>query len=209
MLTKFKLVPITKIEKKEYVGDVFDLTVNNSHSYCANNKIVHNSLCTTRIKTGCGIPTFQSIMDISGYMRTVGDPVGIIADGGIKYSGDVVKCLAAGASAVMVGKLFAGTDESPGSVIKAGDGGLYKIYRGSASYGDKKLRGEETNNIEGEETLVPYSYENVSDIIKDLKDGCRSGFSYCGAYNITELQERAEFTEITNSGYIESTPHGR
>lgn len=161
------------------------------------------SLCTTRIKTGFGVPTLQSILDI----RAEFPEVCIIADGGIKESGDIVKSLAAGASAVMLGNLLAGTDEAPGKIIRAHDQ-LFKVYRGSASFGDKSLRGEETRNIEGEETLVAYK-GSVERVVNSLLDGIRSGFSYGGAANIAELQEGIEFQEISIHGYQESLPHGK
>lgn len=162
------------------------------------------SLCTTRIKTGFGVPTLQAIMDIHEEFPNVC----IIGDGGIKESGDIVKSLAAGANAVMLGNLLAGTDEAPGKIIKGRDDQLYKVYRGSASFGDKALRGEETRNVEGEETLVPYK-GSVTRVINNLLDGVRSGFSYGGAQNINELQEAIEFVEISVHGYHESLPHGK
>lgn len=162
------------------------------------------SLCTTRIKTGFGVPTLQAIMDIQAEFPNVS----LIADGGIKESGDIVKSLAAGANAVMLGNLLAGTDESPGVIIKGGDNVLYKVYRGSASFGDKALRGEDTRNIEGEETLVTYK-GSVVRVVEGLLDGIRSGFSYGGAANIAELQDGIEFQEITIHGYKESLPHGK
>lgn len=162
------------------------------------------SLCTTRIKTGFGVPTLQAVMDIHAEFPDVD----IIADGGIKESGDIVKSLAAGARAVMLGNLLAGTDEAPGKIIKGRDNQLYKIYRGSASFGDKALRGEQTRNVEGEETLVPYK-GSVERVINNLMDGVRSGFSYGGACNIEELQDGIEFLEISVHGYHESLPHGK
>jgi IMP dehydrogenase len=162
------------------------------------------SLCTTRIKTGFGVPTLQSILDIHAMFPSVC----IIGDGGIKESGDIVKSLAAGASAVMLGNLLSGTDEAPGKIIKGRDDQLYKVYRGSASFGDKSLRGEDTRNIEGEETLVPYK-GSVERTIRNLLDGIRSGFSYGGAKNISELQDDIEFLEITTHGFKESLPHGK
>ena len=161
------------------------------------------SLCTTRIKTGFGVPTLQSIMDIYAEFPEID----IIGDGGIKESGDIVKALAAGANAVMIGNLLAGTDEAPGKIIRAHDQ-LFKVYRGSASFGDKSLRGEDPRNIEGEETLVPYK-GSVERVIDGLLDGIRSGFSYGGAANISELQDGIEFQEITVHGYKESLPHGK
>lgn len=162
------------------------------------------SLCTTRIKTGFGVPTLQSIMDIHAEFPNIS----LIADGGIKESGDIVKSLAAGANAVMLGNLLAGTDEAPGVIIKGRDDQLYKVYRGSASFGDKALRGEDTRNIEGEETLVTYK-GSVTRVVNGLLDGIRSGFSYGGAANIAELQDDIEFQEITIHGYKESLPHGK
>ncbi len=162
------------------------------------------SLCTTRIMTGFGVPTLQAIWDIA---EAHGHAISIIGDGGIKNSGDIVKSLAAGADAVMLGNLLAGTDESPGNIIKSKDS-LYKVYRGSASFGDKALRGEETRNVEGEEALVPYKGA-VKRVVGGLLDGVRSGFSYGGAQSIHELQEHAEFVEITAHGFAESLPHGK
>jgi len=162
------------------------------------------SLCTTRIMTGFGVPTLQAISDIH---EAHGHAISIIGDGGIKNSGDIVKSLAAGADAVMLGHLLAGTDEAPGNIIKANDV-LYKVYRGSASFGDKALRGEETHNVEGEEALVPYK-GSVQRVVSGLLDGVRSGFSYGGASSIHELQEHAEFVEITAHGFAESLPHGK
>jgi len=162
------------------------------------------SLCTTRIMTGYGIPTLQAIDDIH---QAHGHAISIIGDGGIKNSGDIVKSLAAGADAVMLGNLLAGTDEAPGNIIKSKDQ-LYKVYRGSASFGDKALRGEETRNVEGDEALVPYK-GSVARVIASLLDGVRSGFSYGGAASIHELQAHAEFVEITAHGLAESLPHGK
>jgi len=162
------------------------------------------SLCTTRIMTGYGIPTLQAISDIH---EAHGHAISIIGDGGIKNPGDIVKSLAAGADAVMLGNLLAGTDEAPGNIIKAKDL-LYKVYRGSASFGDKALRGEETRNVEGEEALVPYK-GSVKRVVSGLLDGVRSGFSYGGASSIQALQEDAEFVEITTHGFAESLPHGK
>jgi IMP dehydrogenase len=163
------------------------------------------SLCTTRIKTGFGVPTLQSVADV--HQETGGVP-GIIADGGISSSGDIVKSLVAGANAVMLGSLLAGTEEAPGELIRGEHGILMKQYRGSASFSDKQMRGEATRNVEGESTLVPYR-GRVADVISDLLDGIRSGLSYGGCANIRELQDNVEFAEITTHGYRESLPHGK
>jgi IMP dehydrogenase len=163
------------------------------------------SLCTTRIKTGFGVPTLQSVADVREV--TAGSPE-IIADGGISSSGDIVKSLVAGANAVMLGNLLAGTEEAPGDLIRGEQGTLMKQYRGSASFSDKQMRGEATRNVEGESTLVPYRGK-VADVIGDLLDGIRSGLSYGGSPDIQGLQENVEFAEITSHGYRESLPHGK
>jgi IMP dehydrogenase len=163
------------------------------------------SLCTTRIKTGFGIPTLQSVADVREV--TSGVPA-IVADGGIASSGDIVKSLVAGANAVMLGNLLAGTEEAPGELIRGEHGILLKQYRGSASFSDKQKRGEPTRNVEGESTLVPYRGK-VADVVADLLDGIRSGLSYGGSSTIRDLQDNIEFVEITPHGYNESLPHGK
>jgi IMP dehydrogenase len=163
------------------------------------------SLCTTRIKTGFGMPTLQSVADVREVTHGLPD---IIADGGITSSGDIVKSLVAGANAVMLGSLLAGTEEAPGELIRGDHAILMKQYRGSASFSDKQKRGEATRNVEGESTLVPYRGK-VADVVTDLLDGVRSGLSYGGSSNIRELQESVEFVEITTHGYRESLPHGK
>jgi IMP dehydrogenase len=160
------------------------------------------SACTTRIVTGCGLPTLQSIFDIRNRFSS---DVKIIADGGFKNSGDIVKALAAGADAVMLGSLLAGTKEAPGNVIKH-KGGLYKVYRGSASFGQKFEVGKE-GYVEGEETLVPYK-SSVNTILTQLTEGIKSGMSYCGSLNLEQLRTNSEFVQITNNGFKESTAHG-
>jgi len=163
------------------------------------------SVCTTRIKTGCGVPTFQTVIDTDSWQP-------IIADGGIRTSGDIVKALAAGADAAMLGGLLAGTDETPGEIVKYYNfddiiPSEYKRYRGAASEGAKKDFYGKADYIEGAETLVPCKGP-VEKVIRDLTQGIRSGMTYCGAKNILELRAKAEFVEITAAGMIESTPHG-
>jgi IMP dehydrogenase len=159
------------------------------------------SMCTTRIQTGCGIPTFQSVVDIA-------ENYPVIADGGIRTSGDIVKCLAAHARAVMVGGLIAGTDEVP-----AEDHDLFvngvpkKVYRGAASEAAKNNFYGKADYIEGAETLVD-AKGPVSGVLKQLGDGMRSGLSYCGAKSPAHLASVADFVEITPAGMIESRPHG-
>jgi IMP dehydrogenase len=182
------------------------------------------SICTTRIVTGFGVPQLTAIMDSVAGLKAAGfGRVPVIADGGIKTSGDMVKALAAGASSVMIGSLFAGCDEAPGlPVIR--DGQKVKVVRGMASLGAAIGRKAVENNLvnddesaesqedwakvvpEGVEAVVPYR-GNVSEIIYQLVGGLRSGLSYGGAHNIAELQEKAEFIEITPAGIRESNYH--
>lgn len=172
--------------------------------------------CSTRITTGSGVPQLTAIMDCAEVARDHGIP--IIADGGIRNSGDIVKALAAGAQTVMIGSLLAGTEESPGmSVVRKGT--KYKIVRGMASFTANidKLRVE--SNVEeidetllqdyapeGVEALVPYK-GTTEEVVKKLVGGLRSGISYCGAASIPEMQQNAEFIRITAAGYRESLPH--
>ncbi|GIU71920.1 MAG: inosine-5'-monophosphate dehydrogenase [Candidatus Nitrosocaldaceae archaeon] len=173
------------------------------------------SICITRIVTGSGVPQLTAIMDCAKVAKEYDVP--IIADGGIRNSGDITKALAAGASSVMVGSILAGTDESPGVSITK-NGKRYKIYRGMASFYaalGRKYREEgglsmeeDLNDYvpEGVEALVEYK-GSVIDIIRHLAGGLRSGLSYCGARNIIELQKNATFIKMTTAGYIESMPH--
>lgn len=159
------------------------------------------SLCTTRIKTGHGIPNITSILDC-----VVDSNIPVMADGGIRNSGDIAKALGAGASCVMLGSLLAGTNESPGKITETRNGSLFKRYRGSASLETKSSHGQAQKNIEGESTLIPFK-GGVKYIIESLNDGVRSALSYSGCRNIPEFNEKATFVEITNSGMIESKAH--
>ena len=159
------------------------------------------SICSTRIQTGHGLPGLQTILDCAKSDR--GAP--IIADGGLRTSGDIVKALAAGADFVMLGSLLAGTDETPGDVIKTPTGKV-KAYRGMAS-ADAQIdwRGK-TASLEGIATTVSCKGP-VSDILDDLTRGIRSGLSYSGARTILELQAKAQFVQQTASGQTESATH--
>jgi len=160
------------------------------------------SICSTRIQTGHGIPGLQTIFECAKTDRDVG----IIADGGIRNSGDIVKALAAGADAVMCGSLLSGTSETPGNVCEGHDGFKYKAYRGMASKEAQiKWRGK-YSSFEGVASQVPYRGP-VEPLLEDLKRGIRSGFSYTGARNITELQSKAVFVRQTNAGFGESKTH--
>lgn len=169
------------------------------------------SICTTRVVAGVGVPQLTAIMDVVEVAAPLGVPV--IADGGIKYSGDIVKALAAGADAVMLGSLLAGTDESPGERIIL-KGRTFKTYRGMGSLAameagskDRYFQTDSKKLVpEGVEGRVPYT-GFVKDIVYQLVGGIRSGMGYIGASNLKELRERAEFIKITNAGLIESHPH--
>jgi len=177
-----------------------DLVAWGAHSVRCN--IGGGSICSTRIQTGHGIPGLQTILDCAQEGR---NSVPIIADGGIRNAGDVVKALAAGADFVMLGSLLAGTDEAPGDVINA-QRGKFKSYRGMASK-DAQIdwRGK-TASLEGIATTVPCKGP-VSAILKDLERGIRSGFSYSGARTLGELQQKATFIKQTGSGRAESSTH--
>jgi IMP dehydrogenase len=163
------------------------------------------SICTTRIKTGHGIPTFQSILDCADYARTSG--VKLIVDGGIKNSGDIVKALAAGADFVMIGSLLAGTEESPGAtIIDPNTGRKYKKYRGMASFeAQEDFRGP-TYHVEGISSRTPYC-GSVVEVINNLSAGIKSGFSYSGSANLKELRERAKFIRQSDCSTRESSAH--
>ena len=169
------------------------------------------SICTTRVVAGIGVPQLTAIMDCAEAADKLGKR--IIADGGIKYSGDIVKAIAAGGSAVMIGSLFAGTLESPGEV-ELYQGRSFKVYRGMGSLpamaaGSKDRYFQENAKKfvpEGVEGRVPYR-GSVAEIIYQMKGGIRSGMGYCGKHNIEELRTTSEFIRITNAGLIESHPH--
>lgn len=165
------------------------------------------SLCTTRIQTGHGVPNITSIIEAF----TVADlyKVPVMADGGIRASGDIAKALAVGASNVMLGSLLAGTSETPGFIIEKNTNlgiQLFKRYRGSASLETKSAHGQATKNVEGESTVVPFKGK-LKFTISRLNDGVRSALSYSGANSINEFQIKAEFNTVTNSGLVEGRPH--
>ncbi len=174
------------------------------------------SICTTRVVAGVGVPQITAIYDAASVAREYNKP--IIADGGIKYSGDVVKALAAGGNAVMLGSMLSGTTEAPGEVFED-NGKKYKAYRGMGSVGamaqahgssDRYFQGgvNEANKLvpEGIEARVEYKGD-VSDIVFQIDGGLRSGMGYVGAADILTLIEKAQFVQITNAGLIESHPH--
>ncbi len=169
------------------------------------------SICTTRITTGCGYPQLSAIIECAQEADKFDVP--IIADGGIKNSGDITKAIGAGASTVMLGNLLAGTDESPGMTFVK-NGKKYKVIRGMASFGANLARNEKTtdkNNAEkyvpeGVEALIPYK-GSVQEIIFQLIGGLKSGMSYCGTHNIEDLRAKGDFVQISASGIRESNVH--
>ncbi|MDQ1911197.1 IMP dehydrogenase [Paenibacillus sp. GD4] len=169
------------------------------------------SICTTRVIAGIGVPQITAIYDCAAVAREYNVP--IIADGGIKYSGDVAKAIAAGASAVMIGSLFAGTDESPGE-SEIFQGRKFKVYRGMGSLGAMKEGSKDRYFQENESKLVPEGIEGrvaykgpLADTIYQLIGGLRSGMGYCGAATIQELINDTTFIRITGAGLRESHPH--
>lgn len=171
------------------------------------------SICTTRIVAGAGVPQLTAIKDCSKVADRARIP--IIADGGIKYSGDITKAIAAGASSVMIGSLFAGTDESPGEVVLF-QGRSYKVYRGMGSLGAMESGAKDRYFQEGVEAkkLVPEGVEGrvpykgpLAASVHQLVGGLRSGMGYCGCRNIEELRRKARFVRITPAGLRESHVH--
>jgi len=156
------------------------------------------SLCTTRIKTGFGVPNVTSLEDVCSVS---GLPV--MADGGIRTSGDMAKALAIGADTIMLGSLLAGTDESPGKILETSKG-LYKRYRGSASLETKVTHGQQARNVEGESTTIPYK-GGVKFIVNGLLDGVKSALSYAGAEVLNDFYP--EYVIVTNAGQNEAKPH--
>lgn len=169
------------------------------------------SLCTTRIMTGHGVPTLQTLFDCKEYLDKRGyKDYCFLADGGIKNGGDLVKSIAAGASGVILGQLLAATDESPGE-LKETIGVKYKSYRGMSSYGaQSEWRPEKKDEIvpEGEETFLKYK-GSIKQILHELVGGLRSGMTYSNAKTLVELQTNAQFIHITSSGWAESKPHAK
>ena len=173
------------------------------------------SICITRVFTGSGVPQLTAVMDCAEIGKQYDIP--IISDGGTRTSGDATKALAAGASAVMLGSMLGGTDESPGSTITK-NGKRYKFYSGMASMAAASRRKSKENNpseaeddlndyvAEGVEAMVPYK-GSVIDILVQITGGIRSGLSYCGGHNIKQMQTNAEFIKMSRAGFAESQPH--
>lgn len=160
------------------------------------------SICSTRIQTGHGVPTLQSVIDCS---KTDRDSL-IIADGGMKSSGDIAKAIAAGADLVMCGSLFAGTEESPGEVFQSPGGKKYKVYRGMASVEAQRDWKGSHNSVEGISTTIPYK-GSVTDILNLMKKQLSSACSYTGARNLNEFRHKKQFIIQSSSSQKESSTH--
>jgi IMP dehydrogenase len=162
------------------------------------------SVCETRIRTGVGVPQLTAVDEIS-YITEIP----IISDGGIRYPGDVVKALAAGADTVMVGSLLSGTDEAPGEMFVGGqwpNTKNFKMFRGSASATIKMEKNGHSNHVEGAAKMVEHK-GSVIRVIDDIMDGVTSAMSYLGVSDIEEICEVAEFVKISNAGLHEAHPH--
>ncbi|WP_188206177.1 IMP dehydrogenase [Alkalibacillus aidingensis] len=169
------------------------------------------SICTTRVVAGVGVPQVTAVYDCATEARKHGVP--IIADGGIKYSGDIVKALAAGGHAVMLGSMLAGTKESPGDV-EIYQGRQFKVYRGMGSVASMEKGSNDRYFQEGKKKFVPEGIEGrvhykgpVGDTIYQMIGGLRSGMGYCGAHDLVDLREQSQFVKITGAGLKESHPH--
>ena len=192
---------------------VYDIEVDcPTHSFIADNAVVHNSICTTRVVTGVGVPQVTAIFEASAAAMEAGIPV--VADGGIKQTGDVPKAIAAGASVVMMGSMLAGTDEAPGETILR-DGRRYKSYRGMGSLGamdqgsaDRYFQGGSRKFVpEGIEGIVAYK-GTAGEVIYQFVGGLKSSMGYCGAPDLQTLRDTAQFVRITGASLVESHPHG-
>jgi IMP dehydrogenase len=178
---------------------------------CVKVGIGPGSICTTRVVAGIGVPQITAIADCAEEADKFG--VRVIADGGIKYSGDITKALAAGGSCVMLGSLLAGTEESPGA-MEIYQGRSFKVYRGMGSMAAMSVGSKDRYFQEGQKKLVPEGVEGrvpykgpLSDTVFQLLGGLRSGMGYCGCHTIEERKKNSRFVRITNAGLIESHPH--
>ena len=204
----FAAVKRVELEPEDEL-DVYNLEVARDHSYVAERVAVHN--CTTRVVAGVGMPQLTAVWECSRAAERFGVPV--IADGGVKYSGDIPKVIAAGGNTVMIGGLFAGTEESPGE-LEIYQGRSYKVYRGMGSLGALEEGSRDRYFQEGAQKLVPEGVEGrvpfrgpLADTVFQLEGGLRSGMGYCGAATIEDLRRNGRFVRITAAGLRESHPH--
>ena len=219
-LAEHSVVKLMSVRETGLSVPVYDIEVEDeSHSFIADNAIVHNSICTTRVVAGVGVPQVSAIFEASRAARAAGVPV--IGDGGLQYSGDIGKAIAAGADTVMLGSLLAGVEESPGDLVFI-NGKQYKSYRGMGSLGAMQSRGQGRSyskdryfqdDVLSDDKLVPEGIEGqvpyrgaLAAVAHQLVGGLRAGMGYCGARTIAELQE-ARLVRITMAGLKESHPH--
>ncbi|QGG96923.1 hypothetical protein GH723_01650 [Actinomarinicola tropica] len=209
---------VKKLEARQ-VGlsvPVYDIEVDcPTHSFIADNVVVHNSICTTRVVAGVGVPQITAVFDCAQVAGPAGIP--IIADGGVQYSGDLAKAIAAGADVVMLGNALAGVDESPGEIVVA-QGERFKEYRGMGSMGamqgrsfskDRYFQGSvDSGKVvpEGIEGRVPYKGP-ISNVLHQFVGGLRQSMGYCGAATIADLKADGTFIRITGASLRESHPH--
>ena len=211
-----QIVKVLEIRETHLALPVYDIEVDcPTHSFIANNAIVHNSICTTRVVAGVGVPQVTAIYDCARVAADEGVPV--IADGGITSSGDVAKAIGAGADTVMIGSMLAGTDEAPGEVLLV-QGERFKEYRGMGSLGAMRARSFSKDryfqgDVEDVDKLVPEGIEGrvpykgpVRQILYQLVGGLRQAMGYCGAPTV-EAMKQARFVRITGAGLRESHPH--
>ena len=217
LLSKYQIVKRLGADRTGVAVPVYDVEVDcPTHSFIADNAIVHNSICTTRVIAGIGMPQITAIYDCARVARQYAIPV--VGDGGIQYSGDIAKAIAAGADTVMLGSLLAGVDESPGELIIS-QGERFKDYRGMGSIAAMKQRSyskdryfqsdtfEESRLIaEGIEARVPYK-GMLGPLVHQLVGGLRQAMGYAGCATIAEMQEKTRFVRITGAGLRESHPH--
>ena len=195
---KIKLVPVTSVSKAHYEGKVHDIEVGDNHSYTANGKIVHNSVCRTRFNTGVGVPQLYALEQVFLASQDEKKPISIIADGGIGHVGDIAKALVY-ADAVMLGSMIAGTAETPGPVFRNEENEFYKVYGGSAS-GENK---GENRFVEGVIKIVKFKGK-VKYILREIEHGLQSAFSYVGARNLADFQSNAKLQVISSGAQKES-----
>ena len=213
-LSAYNVVKVLGQRRLNRAVPVYDIEVDcPTHSFIADNAIVHNSICTTRIIAGIGVPQLSAVLEAARGLAGTGVP--LIADGGVKFSGDAVKALAAGASSVMIGSLLAGTEEAPGDVIIY-EGRKFKSYRGMGSVeameeGSKDRYFQDAEDDvkklvpEGIVGRVPFK-GGAGEVLYQLAGGLRAGMGYCGAATVAALQQ-ARMVRITNAGLRESHPH--
>jgi len=202
---KFKLTEIKSKEYKQYKGKVYDLTVKDDHSYNIKNIVVHNSICKTRIQTGIGVPTLSTVLDSARWKHSGLNSPSLIADGGIRYPGDFAKSIVAGADAVMVGRILAGSNETPDS---SSDG--FKVYRGMASkevQSDKRGGLKQGTCAEGVSTLVECTGP-VTNVLEEFRGGLVSSMTYLNARTLEEYRLNSKLIRITTAGMEESHAFG-